>query len=340
MKKLPPRFYLMACLTNYINVYGHCDGETPSSGLYINKDLPGINLKKAANIAEGELPTGVQVLEQAITTGIDLSRSALVSEMLGTVRFNSIISSGQYGKFDPDFTDTTKYLAASSANRGLKFEIDNTCRLSGIYIRRVQVLVNSTITNGTLTITDGGEVTTYTFSASPKEITFVETNYKSQSGTVLITLNNASISVADSDLYYNGNCGYCCNTCHGNCNTGLSVWGWDGTNTTGSTYGLSALVDVMCDEKKFFCEISAIPDVAWMCLYRAGIWAFEYGLLSNRINVYTNYGKEQASAQIQQWQQLFDKAKEKVVKQLPKYLLSIDSCCIECNSSRWETSIP
>lgn len=330
----------MACLDNYISVFGHCGNTVPSSGLYINKSLAGIGLKKAANIAEGEIQTGVALLEQAIENGIQQSRSALVSEMLNTVRFNSITSSGQYGKYELDFTDTNNYLAASSGNKGLKFQLDNDCRLSTLYIRRVQVLTNSTITDGTLTITDGGEVTTKTFSASPKEVTFVEVNYKAVSPTVLITLNNASISVADSDLYYNGNCGYCCNDCHGSCGSGLSVWGWDGTNTTSSTYGLSALVDVICDEQKFFCEISSIPDVAWMCLYSAGIWAFEYALLSNRINVYTNYGAEQMSTQIEQWRQLFDEKKAKVVKQIPKYLLSIDKCCIECNSSHWTTSIP
>lgn len=334
----------MACSTNYINVYGHCDGGTPSSGLYINKHLAGINLKKAANIAEGELQTGVQLLEQAIEVGISKGRSALVSEMLGTVRFNSIISSGQYGKFPLDFTDTTKYLAATSANRGLKFQLDNGCRLSTIYVRRVQILTNTTIANGTLTITDGGEVTTYTFNAQPKEITFVETNYKAQSTTVHITLNNTAISVADSSINTTSSCGFCSNDCMNSsgcdCSAGLSIWGWDGTNTTGSSYGLSALVDVICDEEKFFCEISHIPDVAWLCLYHAGIWAFEYALLSGRVNVYTNYGKEALQAQIEQWRALADQLKVKLVKQLPKYLLSIDGCCIECSSSRWETSIP
>lgn len=330
----------MTCLTNYINVFGHCGSTVPSSGLYINKNLAGISLKRAANTAEGEIQTGVALLEQAIENGIQQSRSALVSEMLNTVRFNSITSSGQYGKYELDFTDADNYLAITAANRGLKFQLDNDCRLSTLYIRRVQILTNSTITAGTLTLTDGGEIKTYTFDASPKEITFVEINYKAQSPTVLITLNNAAISVADSDLYYNGNCGYCCNDCHGSCDSGLSVWGWDGTTTTSSTYGLSALVDVICDEEKFFCEISSIPDVAWMSLYAAGIWAFEYGLLSGRINVYTNYGKEQVALQITQWQQEFDKRREKIVKQLPEYLLKIDSCCIVCNSSHWTTSIP
>lgn len=330
----------MACLTNYINVFGHCDGEEPTSGLYINKNLAGINLKKAANISEGEINTGVALLEQQIDNGILKTRSALISEMLGTVRFNSIVSSGQYGRYEPDFSDSGNYLAVAAANRGLKFELDNSCRLSAMFVRRVQILTNTNVTSGTLTITDGSKVTTFTFDATAKQTTFVETNYKSQSGLILITMNNASISVADSDLYYNGSCGYCCNTCKGGCDSGLSVWGWDGTNNVGTTYGLSALVDVICDEEKFFCEISHIPDVAWMSLYQAGIGVFEYALLSNRVNVYTNYGAEQMSAQIQQWQQLFDAMKQKVVKQIPKYLLSIDKCCIGCNSSRWETSIP
>lgn len=330
----------MACLTNYIGVYGHCTAGTPKSGLYINKNLAGISLKKAANITEGEIITGVDLLNQAIDNGIQLTRSAIVSEMLGTVRFNSIISSGQYGKYEPDFTNTDNYLPATAANRGLKFELDNECRLSSLYVKRVSVLTNSTITGGTLTITDGGTVTTYTFDATAKVITYVETNYKAQSGTITITLDNTSISVADSDLYYSGGCGYCCNTCSGNCGSGLSVWGWDGTNNTGTTYGLSALVNVICDEEKFFCEISSIPDLAWMALYKAGIFAFEYAILSNRINAFTNYGQEQVSAQIEQWEQLFEAAKKKVVAQLPKYLLSIDNCCIECNSSQWQTSIP
>lgn len=335
----------MACLTNYILVYGHCEGETATSGLYINKNLAGISLAKAANAAEGELQTGVALLNQAIDNGIQQARSALVSEMLGTVRFNSIVSSSQYGQFYKDFTDTTKYLAATAANRGLKFELQNCCRLSKIFIRRVRILLNTTVVNGTLTITDGGTVTTKTFSTTAKVVTEVEVNYKAQSPTVLITLNNAAISVNDSTLNYTGSCGFCSNDCCSDsncgCNEGLNVWGWDGSTTTGTTFGLSALVDVMCDEEKFFCEMAgSVPDIAWLSLYGGGIWFFEYLLLTGRINAYTNYNKEQVSTQIEQWQALFNQTKTKLAKQLPKYLLTIDDCCIECNSSRWETSLP
>lgn len=333
----------MACLTNYILVYGHCEGNTPTSGLYINKALPGITLKRSANLAEGEIQTGVDLLNQAIENGIEMARSALVREMLGVVRFNSISSTGQYGQFYKDFTDTTKYLSATSANRGLKFELSQCCRLTNLYVRRVSILLNTAVTNGTLTVTDGGTTTTKTFSTTAKVVTDVEVNYKAQSPTVLITLNNAAMSVNDSTLNYSGNCGFCSNDCCNNssCNKGINVWGWDGTNTTGTTYGLSATVDTICDEYKFFCEIAnTIPDVAWLVMYHAGVWFFEYLLTTGRINVYTLYNKETISARIEQWTQKADDLEKKLVRQLPRYLASIDDCCVECNSSHWETSIP
>lgn len=333
----------MACFDNYVNVFGHCDGATPRSGHYINKSLAGINLKKAANAAEGEIATGVALLEQSITIGIQQAREALVSEMLGVVNFNSIITSGEYGYFPKDFNDTTKYLDATAANRGLRFELSNNCKLSKIYVKSVQILLNTAVT-GTLTITDGGTVTTKTFTATAKNTTEVFVDYKAQSETVLITLDNTSISVADSRVNYSGSCGFCSNDCCGNhscgCTSGLNVYGWDGTNKNGTSYGLSATVHVICDEEKFFCEISNLPSVAWLSLYKSGIWFLEYLLQSGRLNTYTIYGKEGASLQIEKWSQEFDMTLKKLVKQLPRYLLSIDSCCIECNSSRWEITTP
>ena len=267
-----------------------------------------------------------------------------MSDLLGTVRFNAIASSGQYGKFYKDFTDTTKYLAAAVANRGLKLELKNSCRLSTLYIRRVRILDNTGV-SGTLTITDGGTVTTKTYTTTAQVATDVEVNYKATSPTVLVTLDNTAISVNESTLNYSGSCGFCANDCCEDhtckCNSGLNVYGWDGTNTTSTTYGISALVDVVCDEGKFFCEMAnVIPDIAWLTLYEAGIWFFEYLLNTGRINMYTNYNDEQASNNIEQWSQKSDMIRKKLAKQLPKYLLSIDDCCIECNSSRWETSLP
>lgn len=332
----------MACLDNYILVYGHCAGSTPTSGIYINKFLPGITLKRAANVTEGEIQTGVDLLNQAITNGIEAARAGLVSDMLGVVRFNHIASTGQYGAFYKDYTDTTKYLSATAANRGLKFELSDCCRLTTIYVRRLRVLTNTTVTNGTLTITDGGTTTTKTYSTTPQVPTDVEINYKATSPTVLITLDNTSISVADSTLNYTGSCGFCSNDCCGdNCATGLNVWGWDGTNTNGSSYGLSAVVDTLCDQDKFFCEIAnVIPDIAHLVCYHAGIWFFEYLLTTGRINVYTIYNKETISARIEQWGQKAQEIQKSLVKQLPRYLATIDDCCVECNSSRWQYSMP
>lgn len=334
----------MPCFDNYIGVFGYCGDDTPRSSLYINKALPGINLKRAANIAEGEIQTGVDLLNQSIENAWQLAREALVAEMLNVVSFNSITTSGQYGKFPLDLTDSDNYLAASAVSRGQILELDNSCKLSKIYIKSVFILTNTAVTDGTLTITDGGTITTKTFSTTAKNITEVYVDYKAQSGTVKITLDNTAISVADMDFNYSGSCGFCSNDCCENhscgCTSGVTVNGWDGTKKDSSAYGLSIVAHVICDEEKFFCEISNLPSVAWMVMYKAGIWFLEYLLNTGRLNTYTIYGEEQAGRQIEQWSQEFDNTKKKLVKQLPQYLSTIDHCCVNCNSSRWEMSIP
>lgn len=337
----------MACLTNYILVDGHCEGETPTSGLYINKALPGITLKQSANLAEGEIQTGVQLLNQAIENGIQSARAALVSEMLGVVRFNTIASTGVYGAFPPD-TSNADYLPLSYENRGLKFELNDCCRLSSLHIKKVEVLVTNTITNNgmVMTIVDGETVTEYAFNTASKTVATVYTNYKAQNKMIKVLLSHPRIVVADTDINCSGNCGFCSNGCTGRhdcgCTTNLTVTGYNETTgqTSGGSFGLSVTADVICDEEKFFCELSTIPDVAWLTVYQAGIWFFEYLLTTNRINVYTLYNKETISARIEQWNQKSQEITKKLVKQLPKYLATIDDCCVECNSSQWKIQIP
>ena len=88
----------MPCFTDFILVRGACGTATPSSGLYIN-DLPGISLRRGANVADEEQVTGVQLLNDSITLGIELTKKEIMERMLDIVRFNSIYQSQQYGAF-------------------------------------------------------------------------------------------------------------------------------------------------------------------------------------------------------------------------------------------------
>lgn len=329
----------MACFDNYILVRGHCGTATPSTSLYIN-DLPGITLSAAANTAQ-ELQTGVTLLNRCIEQGITNTREQLVGEILGTYQFNKAVSTGSYGMFTEDIDLTANYLSTSVSERGLKFELRNDCRLTQFHVKRVRVLTN-TSGEQTLTIIDGVTENNYVFTSVAKVPQWVETNYFANSEQIKIVMDD--VSVNNSTLNYTGDCGFCSNDCAScgscGCTSGLSVWGWDGTNENGNTYGLSAIVHVVCSEEKFFCEISQLSSVAQMVWKNAGVVFLDNLLHTNRINVYTIYGKEDAANLKAQWQEEVIELKEKLAKQLPKYLSQIDSCCIECNSSRWEFSTP
>lgn len=328
----------MACLDNYILVKGHCEGNTPSSNLYINVNLPGITLEKAANTAEGAIVTGVGLLNQAITNGIARTRQELMAAMLGTVRFNQIISGGDYGQWDLD-----NYLTASAAERGLKIELSKCCRLGRIHVQRVGYLFN---TSGAriLKITDEGTVTNFSFTATAKVPGFIETKYTANSDRIYLTMDNSATSVNNSFLCYSGYCGNCTNTCTGRtacgCSNGLIVNGWDGTNENSTTYGLSPMIQVICDSEKFFCEISHLEMTEWAVLYASGIDFLNYVLNTNRINVYTIYNEEEAIRTIDLWEAKFKERKETLVKTLPKYLNSIDSCCLECDAPSYGYAYP
>lgn len=334
----------MACFDNYILVKGYCGSNTPSTNIYINEFLPGITLKAAANIAEDTVQTGVGLLNQCVSNAILRVKDDLVSSMLGTVRFNAAVSTGQYGYYQPDdFDDSTKYLSGTATGRGLKFELRNDCRLSAMYVKRVAVLG---LTGGsfTLLVKDGVTSTSYAFTLTARTLTWVEVNQKIASDLLHITIADANFQPFDMDLNYSGTCGFCSNDCGGvsacDCNAGLNVWGWDGTNTGSKTYGLSPVVHVICDQDKFLCEISQLETVAQMIAFKAGIVFMQELISTSRLNYYTIYEEDMAREWITEWTKEYDMRKNALTPRLTKYLLTVDSCCIECDSSNWHYGLP
>lgn len=328
----------MACLDNYILVKGYCGSDTPTTGIYINQALPGITIKKAAGAAEDTVIKGVELLNLCVTNALRKVKTDLLNEMLSIVRFNTHISSGEYGLFQNDF------LALSAVSRGFKLVLDNCCRLSTINIPRVQVLVNTTVSDKTLTIIDGGTTNTYTFDTVANVPVWVETNFTATGDTVYLTMSGSDVAVNNSLLNSSASCGFCTNECNDcencDCNSGINVYGWDGTDTSSYTYGLKPVVNVICDEDKFFCEVSKLSSVAEMVLYSAGILFIEELLSTSRLNVYTIYDRDGAEAQREKWIEYYDELKKGIVQRLPKYLGQIDKCCLDRNSSHWQTSIP
>lgn len=334
----------MACFTNYILVKGYCGDSTPSTGIYINEFLPGITLKAAANIAEDTVQTGVGLLNQCVSNAILRVKDDLVSSMLGTVRFNAAVSTGQYGYYEPDnFDDDNYYLAGSATGRGIKATLKNDCRLSAIYVKRVAVIGQGSGTK-TLYVKDGVTTTSYSFTLSNQAVTWVEVNQKITSDLLHITISDSAFEPFDMDLNYTGTCGVCANDCSGSsacdCNAGLDIWGWDGTNTGSNTYGLSPVIHVICDQDKFLCEVSQLETVAQMIAFKAGIIFMQELISTSRLNYYTIYEEEMAREWITEWTKEYTDRTKALTPRLTKYLLSVDSCCIECDSSNWHYGLP
>lgn len=333
---------MRACFDNYIQIRAACTPITlPTSGLFID-DLPGITLKKAAHSTE-DFERGKDLLDRCVEQGIIRVREKLVGDLLGTVLFNSALSTGRYGRFEDDIDLDSNYLAVNAANRGLKVELSECCRLTALQVKRVRVLVN-TAGDHTLTITDGIVETTYSFTAVAKVPVYVETNYTANSEQLKITLDNTAISVNNSTLNQTGTCGFCDNDCTGSincsCNSGLSIWGWDGSQETGLSYGLSAVIHVICSEERFFCEISNFDSVKQAVWYESGVVFLDHLLSTDRLNVFTNYGEEEKQERREKWENLVEEKITKLINQLPKYLSQVCPDCLECNSSHWNHQMP
>lgn len=340
----------MACLDNYINIKGHCSEITPSSGLYINTNLPGISLEQAANVAEGALPTGILLLEQAIQNGIARVRQELVTALLPKVRFNQIISGGEYGTWNPDtIAEDSAYLATSATGRGVVATLKSCCRLANMYIPRIGIVSKTTypVNQITITVKDSTTSTTYSPAITGKNITWVEIKQKIESDLVRITIADTgkAFEPYDTTLGYSGNCGFCANECSGcadcTCSSGLNVYGWDGTNNGNQTFGIIPVIQVICDPEKFFCEISHLEMVEWAVLYAAGIDFMNSLKTTNRVNVYTLYQNiDEVNAIILDWETKLQTSLTTLRETLPVYLNTIDSCCIECNASTWAEMLP
>lgn len=260
--------------------------------------------------------------------------------MLGTVKFGQILSGSQYGYYQADdFDNDAKYLAGTATGRGTKSELRNNCRLSHQYIKRVGVIGKGTNGTKTLSITDGVTVTNYTFTFTTQVLTWVEVNQQIESDLAFIKIADADFQPLDTYLNYSGTCGFCANDCCGTsscgCNEGLNIWGWDGTATNSQTYGLIPLVQVICSPEKFFCEISSLEMVRWATLYASGSDFMGYLINTNRLNAYTIYEAEEAANLVTDWEAKFKHNLKTLVKTLPGYLNSIDSCCLQCDSDTW-----
>lgn len=325
------------CFSNYILVEGNCGNVVPSTGLYINRHLEGITLQKGANIAEGVTVKGVDLLNKCIENGIRRARKDLIKNMMGYVRFNSILEAHTYGCF------ATDYLSVSSGEKGVTITLDSNCRYTKIYINAITVKTNTTLANKQIKIVDGGTTTIKTVDLTAGVQSTINPNYKATNKEVSVQWDLSDIAVNNSNLNSCSGCGCSsssniyedCGTCT-NCDCEyMTANGSDGTS---NTYGITVYATLVCDEDAFTCDISQWLSEA--ALYAAGIsFILEYKA-ALRINAFTLYKEEDYNELRATWEDRYEAEIKTLSDKLPVYLKEIGGDCITCNSSRWVHSIP
>ena len=317
----------MSCLDNIVTVRGFCGDVEPSSGYYIN-DLPGITLSKAADVADEEVVTGVGVLNRSVTNALALFKSDLILKMLGVVKFGAILESKLASKFSDD------YLALDPSERGVEVELCSNCRLVQMVIPYVNVKSDTTKTGAILKLVDGSTTETFTFDLVAGVTTLVPTNYLVTSDKVTVTVDNVDIAVNDSDI--KNSCCLCgCEDC--GCDfAGFTVTGVGAD--TNKSYGIQPLVNVVCSEDRFLCEILRyIGKALW---FKSGVMFINELEVTGRINDFTVYGVEEAVAKAAEWEEAYQDELTLLVQRLPEYFSESDNCCFVCNASGWAWSIP
>ena len=263
------------CFDNYITIKG--SGVTPTSGLYIN-DLPGINLRSAANVADSEYQSGLVFLQDKISFATQLCVEELRTYFLPYFRINSIVDDHRFGVFK------TAALNPQASERGIKLK-RHSSRMLKLRVERIKIKLQQVGFVHSVEITDGNVQTSYDFKTDLNGEAEIDLSYLATEKEIFVTMDNAAINPIDATIKK------ACN-CYAHKGRYISGYGWNGTGTASSTFGLQVDVSAPCDEDEFACAI--IHRLKFPILYRAGIEIVKEMIATDRLNSFTLLDQETA----------------------------------------------
>jgi len=309
------------CLNNFIGV--KCLTTNPKSGLWINQ-LEGINLKYAADIVDSDHISGLKLLEEKIDFATSLVISELTQYTLPFFRMNSIIDELKVGELQ----STT--LAPMAADRGVKFNITDS-RLLRVRIRNVKFKALEVLTAGVLKIIDGQNTTLYPFTTDANGEAEIFTDYLSKTVEVFVTVDDTAFTVNNTLIKSSCNC-------YHKRSQFISVYGWSGSGTSVSSYGLQVDSTAECDNNEFACVISA--KLGLPILYKSGIEIVKEAITSDRLNSMTLLDTEKSEFLIEEFEKQYKNQMTILVASLPELMKRIDDICVVCNQSRFVYGTP
>lgn len=324
----------MSCLTEIINgsriIIGIKDYkvcENPESNLFLNRDLPGMSLKMAANITNTEaFETGAEFLRNCTILAARHVFDEFAQELQPYFSFANIVESRDLNVF------STTQNAASSSERGIIIKRWRS-EAARLFVEAVYISVLDA-GEATINITDGSVTTSQTVDLVVG-INEIRLDYKAEQEQIKITFDQTSFRTYDGS-FNKGNSS--CRSCNGSNAKNIYVNGWDGSAESSNTYGFGVKVHVQCYEENILCSL--LPKMYFLMLYKSGILALKERINTDRINHLATFGVERAKELLKEYEAEYKSKYSILVKSAYEFLRTTKGECVKCNNIRYVQVTP
>jgi len=311
----------MNCLENIVGL--KCLEESSVSGLFI-EDLNGINLKTAANIVDSRFVSGLDLLKAKKEFATKAVQQDLSGAILPFFRVNSIIDEIEVGNFK------TNFLSSVALTRGIKIKARKS-RLLRLRIKTIEIRIEEVNFDHSVEIIDGNTSTSFPFTTDANGFAKINVEYLSETDEVFLVMDNATIKPLDASL--KTGC-----SCYSKSTEFLNAWGWNGSTTSTSTFGLKAEVLAECNNEKLYCLLGG--KMGFAILYKTGIEIVKEWIASDRLNPVTIIDDGTEEFLLEEFKSEYKKALKILVEQIPLFLSRIDEVCVVCNQSVYVQGTP
>jgi hypothetical protein len=295
----------------------------PKSGLYID-DLEGINIRRAADMADSGFSSGVQLLESKISFATQLILDEMARFAMPHFRLNSLVDELKVGEWDDAWNSTATF------DRGVRINTRDS-RMLRVRVQSVKIKIQQPTFSGLIKILDGIETTTFPFTTDANGDAEIFPNYLSETDEIFVTTDNTAINTNKTKV--KGGC---------KCSTKKSEFlianGWTGTTTAGTSFGLIVGAAAECSVDEIGCVLA--QKLRFPILYRAGMEIAKEALTTDRLNSVTLLDGDTWKFCLDNWSAQYDAQMKTAVQQLPELFNRMDDICIICNQSRYVQGMP
>lgn len=335
----------MNCLKDYIGIAG-CSNTTATSGIYLNKYLPGIEWRQIEEIADADT-VGLSALwsdiqDRAIArfrTDVNVA----LQNKFGANGYNSGYKLKQITQMNNlgTYNTATTYTAAAE-ERGFKIKLSEFgSNLQSIYIQSVKLFATA-LNPYTISFTDlKNNTVLQTTSFTPTSVNEwfdIPINEFFDAKELAVTYNSAVVVSQSLPLdqlaYYDQGCDC---LCYGYSNCEAYISGYKNGLTTSDSYGLSAIFSVRCKWDAIVCNNKDFFLTAWA--YCLGAELMTERIYSSRINRWTTIDKNRAMELRKEFEARYlggtiNETKYAGELNNAVYGLSLNQndCCIECDA--------